>query len=143
MAGTEKRLRVVVAVPLREELCRLIEELEPRIDLLRDHALLPPMRGPADWSGDPEFVRTPEQQEAFDALVDSADALFGIPDVTASALARTVDANPGLRWVMTTAAGGGGTVKAAGLDRGRWIASSSPRARACMAARSRSSRCSA
>lgn len=117
MAGTENRLRVVVAVPLREELCRLIEELEPRIDLIRDHALLPPMRGPADWSGDPEFVRTPEQQEAFEALVDSADALFGIPDVTASELARTVDANPGLRWVMTTAAGGGGTVKAAGLDR--------------------------
>ena len=118
MAGTENRLRVVVAVPLREELCRLIEELEPRIDLVRDHTLLPPMRGPADWSGDPEFARTPAQQEAFDVLVDSADALFGIPDVSASALARTVDANPGLRWVMTTAAGGGGTVKAAGLDRG-------------------------
>jgi len=113
----EHTLRVVVAVPLSEEHCRLIETLEPRLEVVRDHSLLPPMRGPADWSGDPDFVRTPEQQSAFDALVDSADALFGIPDVDASQLARTVKANPGLRWVMTTAAGGGGTVKAAGLDR--------------------------
>ena len=117
MTGTEKKLRAVVAVPLREELCRLIEELEPRLEVLRDHDLMPPMRGPADWSGDPQYTRTPEQQQAFDALVDSADVLFGIPDVDAGALARTVAANPRLRWVMTTAAGGGASVKAARLDR--------------------------
>lgn len=117
MVGSDNRLRAVVAVPLAEELCRLIEELEPRVDVVRDHDLLPPMRGPADWTGDPGFVRTPEQQAAFDALVDSADALFGIPDVDAAALARTVKANPRLRWVMTTAAGGGSTVRAAELER--------------------------
>lgn len=117
MPDPESTLRAVVAVPLREELCVLIERLEPRIELVRDHSLLPPMRGPADWSGDPEFSRTPAQQAAFDELVDSADALFGIPDVDAAALARTVRANPALRWVMTTAAGGGSTVKAADLDR--------------------------
>ncbi|WP_243073573.1 D-2-hydroxyacid dehydrogenase [Microbacterium sp. SS28] len=110
-------LRVAVAVPLREELCALIERLEPRVEVIRDHSLLRPMRGPADWSGDPGFVRTPQQQAEFDALVDSADALFGIPDVDPSALARTVAANPRLRWVMTTAAGGGSQIKAAGLDR--------------------------
>ncbi|MCC2030717.1 D-2-hydroxyacid dehydrogenase [Microbacterium allomyrinae] len=114
---SDAALRVVVAVPLAEELCRLIEDLEPRIDLVRDHTLVHPMRGPADWSGDPEHVRTPAEQASFDALVDSADALFGIPDVDAGALARTVAANPGLRWVMTTAAGGGSQVKAAGLER--------------------------
>jgi phosphoglycerate dehydrogenase-like enzyme len=48
-------------------------------------------------------------------LVDSADALYGIPDVDPAALARTVRANPRLRWVHTMAAGGGGQVKAAGL----------------------------
>ncbi|TDN92370.1 D-2-hydroxyacid dehydrogenase [Microbacterium sp. BK668] len=110
-------LRAVAAVPLREELCALIEELEPRVELVRAHTLTPPMRGAADWSGDPAFVRTPEQQAEFDALVDSADALLGIPDVDPDALARTVAANPRLRWVMTTAAGGGSQVKAAGLDR--------------------------
>lgn len=117
MTGTEKKLRAVVAVPLREDLCRLIEELEPRVEVVRDHELLPPMRGPADWSGDPAYVRTADEQQAFDDLVDTADALFGIPDVDAGALARTAAANPRLRWVMTTAAGGGASVKAAGLDR--------------------------
>jgi phosphoglycerate dehydrogenase-like enzyme len=117
MTGTEKKLRAVVTVPLREDLCRLIEELEPRVEVVRDHSLLPPMRGPADWSGDPDFTRTASEQEAFDALVDSADVLFGIPDVDAAALARTVAANPQLRWVMTTAAGGGAAIKAADLDR--------------------------
>ncbi|MEX0151122.1 D-2-hydroxyacid dehydrogenase [Microbacterium sp. LMI1-1-1.1] len=115
--STTKSLRAVVAVPLSEEHCRLIERLEPRVEVVRDAALLPPMRGPADWSGDPAHVRTAEEQGAFDALIDSAEALFGIPDVDPAALARTVAANPRLRWVMTTAAGGGGQVKAAGLDR--------------------------
>lgn len=115
--GSDNRLRVVVAVPLPEELCRLIETLEPRVEVISDPTLVPPMRGPADWTGDPDFTRTPEQQAAFDALVDSADALFGIPDVEAAALARTVGANPRLRWVMTTAAGGGSTVKEAQLSR--------------------------
>lgn len=109
------RARAVVAVPLREDLCQLIESLEPRLDLVRNHALLKPMRGPADWSGDPDVVRTAEEQQAFDDLVDSADFLFGIPDVEPAALARTARANPRLRWVMTTAAGGGSQVRAAGL----------------------------
>lgn len=114
--STHKSLRAVVAVPLREEHCLLIERLEPRLELVRDASLTRPMRGPADWSGDPDHERSAAQQRAFDEMVDSADALFGIPDVDPAALARTVAANPGLRWVMTTAAGGGGQVKAAGLD---------------------------
>ena len=117
MSEKSSDLRVVAAVPLREDLCQLIETLEPRVQVIRDHDLTPPMRGPADWSGDPAFRRTPAQQEAFDRMVDSADALFGIPDVNPAALARTVSANPKLRWVMTTAAGGGAQVRAAGLDR--------------------------
>ncbi|GAA2949353.1 D-2-hydroxyacid dehydrogenase [Microbacterium luteolum] len=117
MGETETRLRAVVAVPLPEELCVLIEELEPRLEVIRDHALTHPARWAADWSGDPEHTRTPAEQEAFDAMVDSADVLFGAPDVDADALARTVATNPRLRWVMTTAAGGGSTVKAAGLPR--------------------------
>lgn len=116
--STRQTLRAVVAVPLREEYYRLIERLEPRLDLVRDASLMHPMRGPADWSGDPAHERTPDEQRAFDEMVDSAEALLGIPDVDPAALARTVDANPRLRWVMTTAAGGGGQVKAAGLDRG-------------------------
>ncbi|MGI6879898.1 D-2-hydroxyacid dehydrogenase [Microbacterium sp. gxy059] len=115
-ADEKTELRAVIAVPLREEHAQLIERLEPRVEVVRDASLVKPMRGPADWSGDPAFRRTEEQQRAFDAMVDSADALFGIPDVAPAALARTAKANPRLRWVMTTAAGGGAQVKAAGLD---------------------------
>lgn len=117
MSESETRMRAAVAVPLSEEHCLLIEQREPRVTVVRDHALMPPMRGPADWTGDPAFVRTAQQQSAFDEMVDSADVLFGVPDVDPAALARTVKANTGLRWVMTTAAGGGSTIKAAGLDR--------------------------
>ncbi len=116
MTDTTTPMRIVVSVDLSEDLCRRIEQLEPRVELIRDHSLYRPMRGPADWSGDPAFTRSREQQAAFDELVDSADALFGIPDVDSAALARTIGANPRLRWVHTTAAGGGGQVKAASLS---------------------------
>ena len=109
------RLRVVVAAPLAPELCELVTSREPRIDLVVDQTLLPPMRHPADFSGDPSFRRTSAQHAAYEQLIDSADALYGIPDVDPSALARTVRANPRLRWVHTMAAGGGGQVRAAQL----------------------------
>jgi phosphoglycerate dehydrogenase-like enzyme len=113
--STIPTLRVVVASPLSEELCRLIERAEPRIDLIRDQSLLPPMRHSADYKGDPAFTRTAAQQAEFEALVDSADVLYGIPDVDPAALRRTTEANPRLRWVQIMAAGGGAQVKAAGL----------------------------
>lgn len=109
------RLRVVVATPLDERLVRFLSESEPRIELVHDGALLPTMRHPGDHSGDPSFSRDPEQQRDFEALLDSADVLYGIPDNDAVALARTVHANPKLRWVHTMAAGGGAQVKAANL----------------------------
>ena len=112
---TTTKLRVVVATPLSEELCQLIERAEPRIELVRDQALLPPMRRPADYRGDPAFRRTAGQQADFERMLDSADVLFGIPDVNPAALRRTVEANPGLRWVQVMAAGGGSQVKSAGL----------------------------
>jgi len=116
MVDRSERLRVVVATPLAETHCELIERLEPRIDLIRDQSLYPPMRHAADFSGDPSFRRTPDQQQAFEDMVDSAEVLYGIPDVDPAALKRTADANPGLRWVQTMAAGGGGQVKAAELS---------------------------
>jgi phosphoglycerate dehydrogenase-like enzyme len=115
MSAGRPSLRMVLATPLSEELCRRFEELEPRVELVRDHDLLPPMRYPGDHSGDPAFRRTPDQQARFDALLDSAEALYGIPDVSPRALARTVAANPRLRWVQTMAAGGAAQVAAAGL----------------------------
>jgi phosphoglycerate dehydrogenase-like enzyme len=74
------------------------------------------MRWAADFNGDPAFSRTPEQQAAFEALIDSADALYGIPDVDPAQLHRAANANPQLRWVHTMAAGGGSQVGAANLS---------------------------
>jgi phosphoglycerate dehydrogenase-like enzyme len=109
------RLKVFVCTPLTDENCRLVTSLEPRIDLVVDQSLLPPMRWPGDHEGDPTFVRTLEQQARFESLCDEADALYGIPDTKPSQLARTVRANPRLRWVHTMAAGGGSQARAAGL----------------------------
>lgn len=108
--------RVVVAVDLPEELCHRIEDAEPRVELVRDHRLYRPRRGPADWEGDPDHRRSPQQQAEYEAMVDSAEILFSLPDVDPGQLARTVRANPALRWVQTMAAGGGAQLRAAGLD---------------------------
>ncbi len=111
----DRTVRVVVATPLPPALCSKIASLDPRVELVVDQELLPPMRHAADFSGDPAWSRTPEQQARFEAMVDTAEVLYGIPDVSPKALARTVKANPKLRWVMTMAAGGGSQVVAAGL----------------------------
>lgn len=116
MTTSASRLRVVAATPISEELIALVTSIEPRIDFVRDQALLPPMRHPGDHSGDPAFRRGDDGQARFDALVDSAEVLYGVPDEKPAALARTVAANQGLRWVQTMPAGGGAQVRAAGLD---------------------------
>ena len=116
LAVMVKQLRVAAATVLSEELCELIETIEPRVEVVRDQSIMPPARYPGDHGGDPAFVRTPEQQAAFDAIVDGADALYGLPDESATALRRTVAANPRLRWVHTSRAGGGAHIKEAGLS---------------------------
>jgi phosphoglycerate dehydrogenase-like enzyme len=108
-------VRVGVVTPLDAELCALVEELEPRVEMLFEPDLLPPERYPADHHGDPSFTRTPAQQERFEAILADAEALYGVPGEDAALLRRTIETNPGLRWVHTMAAGGGAQVKAAAL----------------------------
>jgi phosphoglycerate dehydrogenase-like enzyme len=109
-------LSVAIAAPVPPDVPELLREREPRIELRYDPDVLPPMRHPADFDGDPSFTRTKEQQRKYDELLDGADALYGIPDVDGAALHRVIQANAHLRWVHTMAAGGGATVKAAGLS---------------------------
>lgn len=108
-------LTVAIAAPIAPEHVRLLEQAEPRLHVLFEPDLLPPMRFPADFSGDPGFRRSPEAQARYEALLDAADALYGAPDVDPRSLQRAVRANPRLQWVHTMAAGGGGLVKAAEL----------------------------
>jgi phosphoglycerate dehydrogenase-like enzyme len=107
------RLRVVVATPLSTEHADLVRSLEPRIDLIHD----PELSGPPSGNWMEHYDRPPELQAAFEQYVDSAEALYGVPDQSGRALARTVAANPALRWVHTIPAGGGQQVRAARLDR--------------------------
>lgn len=109
------QLRVVVSTPLSEELCALIERTEPRLELVRDQSLLPPQLYPGDHRGEESFRRSLAEQSRFEELIDGADALYGLPDQSPDQLRRTIAANPRLRWVHTTPAGGGGQVRAAGL----------------------------
>ena len=106
------RLRVVVATAQTAENIELLRTREPRLDVVFEPALLGPPSD--DWMV--RHVRTAEDQAAFEALVDTAEALFGVPDNSGAALGRTVAANPALRWVHTIPAGGGQQVKAAKLD---------------------------
>ncbi|MCU1416313.1 MAG: D-2-hydroxyacid dehydrogenase [Schumannella sp.] len=107
------RLRVVVATPLSSENADLVRRLEPRIDLVHD----PELAGPPsdDWME--RYDRPGRLQAAFEQYVDTAEVLYGVPDQSGTALARTVAANPGLRWVHTIPAGGGQQIRAAHLDR--------------------------
>lgn len=114
-AQPSRSLRVVVATALDESLCQELERLEPRLEVVRAHELQRPMRWNADWGGDPGVVRDEDEQRAFDELIDSAEVLLSLPDASPQALARTVRANPELRWVHAMAAGGGAQLRAAGL----------------------------
>lgn len=107
-----QRLRVVIATPLEASLVEFIARDE-RLDVIWEPELL---ADPAiDWMAGAK-QRTPEEQTRFDALLDTADVLFGAPDQSGRALGRTVAANRGLRWVHTIPAGGGQQVKAARLS---------------------------
>lgn len=112
----ERRPRVVIAVDLPEALVERIREAEPRVEVVQDRSLVRPRRFAADWEGDPSHQRSEDEQARYDALVDSADVLFSLPDVNPAALARTVRAKARLSWVMTMAAGGGAQLRAADLD---------------------------
>ncbi|WP_159573874.1 D-2-hydroxyacid dehydrogenase [Curtobacterium sp. 18060] len=109
-------LRVALAAPIRSEHVALLRDLEPRVEVMHDPALLPAMRFPADFSGDPGYRRTAAAESRWRDELNGADALYGVPDVNPALLADVVAANPRLGWVHTMAAGGGGQVRAAALS---------------------------
>src|SRR3954447_20512644 len=106
------RVRVVVATAQTAENIELLRSREPRLEV----ALEPSLLGPASDNWMVRHQRTPDEQARFEELLDTAEVLFGVPDHSGAALARTVAANPALRWVPPIPAGGGQQVKAAPLD---------------------------
>jgi len=106
------RLRVVIATPLSAELAAYVAAADPRLEIVYEPELL----APADIDWMLPHTRDAASQARFEALVDTADVLYGVPDHSGRALARTVLENDGLRWVHTIPAGGGQQVRAAHLD---------------------------
>jgi phosphoglycerate dehydrogenase-like enzyme len=110
------QLCVAVVTPLSDELCGLVQQLEPRLEIVWEPSLLPPARYPGDHHGESSFARTPAQERRFAEIIAGADALYGVPGEDPAALRRAVETNPGLRWVHTMAAGGGALVRRADLS---------------------------
>ncbi|WP_308930690.1 D-2-hydroxyacid dehydrogenase [Arthrobacter sp. SLBN-112] len=107
---------VAIAVPLEAELVDRIRAVDPSVTVLYEPELLPPERFPADHTGDPEFRRTPAQEERYWSMLNSAQVLYGFPNESPTGLARIATDNEHLQWVHAMAAGAGGAVKASGLD---------------------------
>jgi phosphoglycerate dehydrogenase-like enzyme len=108
-------VRVVIASPLEAELAARIQAADPRAEVLFEPDLLPPGRYPADHRGDPAFRRDPEDEARWQALLNRAEVLFGVPDDSTEGLAEAVNGLPGLRWVHATSAGAGEQVRKADL----------------------------
>jgi phosphoglycerate dehydrogenase-like enzyme len=107
---------VAIAVPLEAELVDRLRAVDPSVTVLYEPDLLPPERFPADHSGDPDFLRTPEQEARYWSMLNQAQVLYGLPNESPAGLARIARENPHLQWVHCMAAGAGGAVKASGLD---------------------------
>jgi len=118
VVGLQKQ-RIVIAVPVDEAVVDYLRSMKRDVEWCWEPDLLPTRRFVGDYAGDPGFSRTPSEQRRFEALLDSADVLFGIPDTSPAALRRTAVANPALRWVHTMAAGGGAELRAADLPPAR------------------------
>jgi len=111
------KLTVGISAVLTEAQVRRLAAADPRLDIRWDADLYAPQRFEGDYQGDPTWHRTAEQQARFDAICNSATALLGLPDSSHPSSLRTcVEANPGLLWVHTMAAGGGGQVRSANLS---------------------------
>ena len=90
-------VRVAIAVPLQPELVEPIEAVDPRIEVVYEPDLLPPMRYPNDHRGVDDFRRSPDDERRWWEMIGAAEVLFGIPGDTPKGLAQAIRTSPGLR----------------------------------------------
>jgi phosphoglycerate dehydrogenase-like enzyme len=115
--GVREHVTVAIATPLDGELVAEIRKVDQRLEVLYQPDLLPPTRYPNDHRGVADFVRTDEGERRWQAMIQQAQVLFGIPGDTFEGLREAVRSNPGLRFVQATAAGAGEQVRKAELTR--------------------------
>ena len=112
---SDRRVVVVIATPLEPELVAHIDAVDDRVEVIFEPDLLPPPRFACDHRGIDTFRRTEDQQRRWQAMLGSAEVLFGLPGDSAQGLADVVRTNAGLRWVQATAGGAGQQIQAARL----------------------------
>ena len=95
--------KLLIASPVEEQVVAQLRALDPSLTVIHHADLLPVPRFPADHNGHP-FTRTPEMLARWQAALDEADLLWGLP--TAEELPYLTK----LRWVQTTSTGVGPAV---------------------------------
>src|SRR5919199_6938364 len=103
---------VLLASYFEEEHIRRIRQVDERLRVLYREDLVPPPRWPGDHAGPEEWERTPENEEAFLAMLGEAEVLYDFPR---GHLEDLVEVAPRLRWVQGSMAGAGELAQRAGL----------------------------
>jgi len=114
-AAAGGKVVVAIATPLEADLVATIRAVDPRLEVLYEPELLPPIRFPGDHQGLDAFRRTAEQDGRWRALLGSAEIFFGLPGDSGAGLGEAVRIAPNLRWVQGMAAGTGEQVRVAKL----------------------------
>ena len=70
---------VVISSYFEEEYVLRIREVDERLRVLYREYLVPPPRWPGDHAGPEEWKRTPEDEEAFLAMLGEAEVLYDFP----------------------------------------------------------------
>ncbi len=110
--GPQQPVTVVITSPLEtEHAARIAAAYPDRVEMVHRPDLLPPPRFIADHGGDPAWRRTPEQEAAWQELLERAEVVWDFP----AGVNDLRDIAPKLRWVQTTSAGVGQVVKRLGL----------------------------
>jgi len=103
---------VLIASHFEEEYVSRIREVDERLRVLYREDLVPPPRWPGDHAGPEGWERTPEDEEAFLAMLGEAEILYDFPR---GHIEDLVEVAPRLRWVQGSMAGAGEVAQRAGL----------------------------
>ncbi|WP_299841578.1 D-2-hydroxyacid dehydrogenase [uncultured Jannaschia sp.] len=108
-------LKAFISTPLeQEQVDRIRNAAEGRVEVIHEPVLLPPMRYQGDHKGIDGYIRTPELRARFLRHLAEAEFLFDMPPLHMLPT-RDLSFTPNLRWVQTTSSGVGSMVEALGM----------------------------
>jgi len=111
----QDRVVVAVATPIEDELVERIRQVDSRLEVLSDPALVAPARWASDHNGDPDFTLDEDGRGRFEQMLGRADVVLGYPGDSPQGLSEVIAAAPRARWVAGMSAGAGQHVAGAEL----------------------------